>query len=73
MTDLKHGSFVYDVKCLEKNMLFFAIFVISFFMFKFMMKRRNLNSEEIERKRKKAEKYFDRHIKENEEFFMMNE
>lgn len=52
------------------NLISFMIFMFSFFLFKFGTKRKNSTAKEIEKKKRKAERYLGRYNKENEDFFL---
>ncbi len=52
------------------NALLLVIFVISFLIFRFYSIKNKKSEEEINRRKKKAEKYMNKYKHENEEFFM---
>jgi hypothetical protein len=52
------------------NVAIVVVFLLSFFVFKYIAKRSDKRTEEEKRERiKEAEEYFNRHLRETSEFF----
>jgi hypothetical protein len=72
-TNLNQSSFLCNVNEAQMNTLLVAVFLISYFLFKFISNKHSPSQAELERRRRKAEKYLNKYKAENEEFFMPTE
>lgn len=70
---LNQSSFMCDFNENKMNTLVVIVFLFSFILFKVISHINDKTTDEQKSyKMKKAEKYFNKHLQENEEFFMVN-